>query len=153
SNFHLKMEMAQVIIHRPWFFPEFFMNRGWTLTPGHGWTWQSMPSDGAKPPATIGTFIGYPTAALFVRGVAITSAELTQAYHQSSPSTTPNASVGWGPFQLSGIYSNKQAGPPVNSNAVGNPLQIPGLGLIGLVCHLFDKCPNPLPTLKDSDFT
>jgi len=32
SNFHLKGDMAQVIIHRPGFFPEFFMNRGWTLT-------------------------------------------------------------------------------------------------------------------------
>ncbi len=82
SNFHLTMDMAQVMIHRPWFFPEFFMNRGWTLSPGHGWTWPSMPSDGAKPPATKGTFIGYPTAALFVRNVAITSSELTQAYHQ-----------------------------------------------------------------------
>ena len=112
-----------------------------------------MPSDGGKPPATNGTCIGYPTAALFVRGVEITSAELTQAYHQFSSSTSGSASVGWGPFQLSGNYSNKQGGTSFNSNAVGNTLKIPGLGLIGLVCHLFDKCPNPLPTLKDSDFT
>jgi hypothetical protein len=153
SNFHLKMQMAQGIIHRPAFFPEFFINRGWTLTPGHGWTWPSLPSNGAKPPTTSGTFIGYPTAALFVKGVEITSAELAQAYHQYSSSTSGSASVGWGPFQFSGSYATKQGGTSFHSNAVGNTLQIPGMALIGFVCHLFDKCPNPVPTLKNSDFT
>jgi hypothetical protein len=153
SSFHLTMDMAQVIIHRPWFFPEFFMNRGWTLTQGHGWTWPSMPSDGARPPDTQGTFIGYPTAALFARKVQITSADLAEAYHQFSSETTANASVGWGPFQLSGNYSNKEGGTQFNSGKTGNTLEIPGLALMGLVCHLFDKSPNPLPTLKDSDFT
>lgn len=153
KNFSLSMSMAQVIIHRPWFYPEFFMNRGWTLSPGHGWTWPSMPSDGAAPPATKGTFVAYPTAALFVRDVRIESSELTQAYQQYSRSTSGGASVGWGPFQLSGNYNNKEGGTSFSSHAAGNSLLIPGLTLIGFVCHIFDKSPNPLPTLKDGDFT
>jgi hypothetical protein len=153
SDFTLNMSMAQVLIHRPWFFPEFFMNKGWTLSPGQGWTWPSMPSNGAKPPATQGTLIGYPTAALFVRDVSITSNELTQAYHQFSSSTSANASVGWGPFQLSGNYSRKEGGDSFKSAANGSTLTIPGLQLIGFVCQVFEKAPDPLPTLKDSDFT
>lgn len=153
SNFQLTMDMTQVLIHRPWFYPEFFMNKGWTLSPGHGWTWPSMPSDGGKPPGTKGTLIGYPTAALFVRNVKIKSSELTQAYHQFSSQTSGSASVGWGPFQLSGNYSRNTGGQNFSSDAHGDTLTIPGMQLIGFVCQLFNKAPDPLPTLKDSDFT
>jgi hypothetical protein len=153
KNFRLEMGMTQALIHRPFFYPEFFMNRGWKLDSGHGWTWPDIPSNGAKPPATKGMMIGYPTAALFVRDVRITSTELVQAYHQYSSQTAATASVGWGPFQLSGSYSRKEGGDSFKSHADGNTLMIPGMQLIGFICQVFGKAPDPLPTLKESDFT
>ncbi len=78
SDIEVSFEITQVLISRPWFYPEFFMNRGWTLRKGDGWE-LDMPSDGNIPEPN-GTFIAYPTAALFVRNVTIKSKEIASAY-------------------------------------------------------------------------
>jgi hypothetical protein len=96
ETFNLTLQLAPVIISRPWFSPEFFKNRGWTLKQGDGWFYDDMPSDGGRPPK--GNFIGYQTIALFARNIVIESMEFASAYEQSQSQMSAGGSVGWGPL-------------------------------------------------------
>jgi hypothetical protein len=150
SKFKLSFELAQVIISRPWFYPEFFMNRGWTLRKGEGWNYDQMPSDGKIPPN--GNLIAYPTSILFARNIKIESSEFVSAYKQYSSHVGGGASVGWGPFRLSGSYSHSDSGNRYDSTADGQSLTVPGMQIIGFVNHMIPQSPNPLPELKDAEF-
>ncbi len=150
SNFTMSFELTQVVISRPWFYPEFFMNRGWTLRKGEGWNYDDMPSDGNIPPK--GNLIGYPTTILFARNILIDSAEFVSAYKEYSSGVSASASVGWGPFRLKGSYGHTESGNNYDSQADGSKLRVPGMQIIGFVNHLIGKVPNPLPDLKEEDF-
>ncbi len=112
--------------------------------------YDDMPSDGKIPPS--GNFIAYPTTALFARNIVIESADFTSAYSAYSSSVGGSASIGWGPFSLSGSYSHSESGRNYRSQADGSTLRVPGMQIIGFVNHLIGKAPNPLPDFKDSDF-
>jgi hypothetical protein len=149
-SFSLSFDLTQTLIVRPWFFPEWFASRGWMLRKGEGWTFDQMPSDGAKPPQ--GEFIGYATQALFARNVAIRSADFVSAYKSVQSSVGGGGGIGWGPFRLSGGYSHSEGHERYDAQADGEWLRVPGMQIIGFINHLIGKAPNPLPELKDSDF-
>jgi hypothetical protein len=151
SNFNLSFEMTQAVISRGWCYPEFFMNQGWMLEPGSGWTFDAMPSDGKAMPT--GTFIGYPTAILFVRKLTIHSAEFASAYRQFAKSVGGGGSVGWGPFRLSGSHSRSESGAESENTDDTNTVSVDGMQAIGFIEKIFDQpVPNPLRTLKPADF-
>jgi hypothetical protein len=154
SDFSIEFSLAQVLISRPWFFPEFFTNRGWTLRKGEGWTFDDMPSDGnlASADGPKGNCVGYPTAILFAKDIKIRSAELSKAYSAYRSGFSAGVSIGWGPFSLSGSYSRSDSGANFNSDIKGETIEAPGMQILGFVNHLFGKAPNPLPEYKDADF-
>lgn len=150
SSFKLSFDLTQVVVSRPWFYPEFFMNRGWTLPKGAGWTYDKWPSDGSVPPD--GSFIAYPTTILFARNIVIESADFATAFKAHSSSTSAGASVGWGPFSLSGSYHQGEQSTAFHSEAGDQSVKVPGMQIIGFVNHLLGKAPDPLPDLKATDF-
>ncbi|MER5555843.1 hypothetical protein ABT001_29950 [Streptomyces sp. NPDC002793] len=150
EDFALSYEMTQAQIIRPWFYPEFLVNKGWTLRKGEGWMFDQMPSDGALPPT--GMFVGYPMQAVFVRNVTITSQAFQSAYHQYSSKFDASAQVGWGPFTLNGSYGHAESGHHFHTESDGATLRVPGMQVIAFVNHLLGKTPDPLPDLAESDF-
>lgn len=150
EKFRLSMELAPVLISRPWFAAEFFQNRGWTLRPGEGWFYDDLPSDGERPPK--GNLIGYSTQAIFARNIVIESEEFAQAYQASQSSTEVGGSVGWGPFSLSGSYSHAEGDTHFESQVDGATVTVPGMQIIGFVNELVGKAPNPMEELTDADF-
>jgi hypothetical protein len=152
DDFTMSFDMCQVVIARPWFYPEWFLNRGWTLRKGEGWMYDEFPSDGGGLPATKGNFIGYSTTLLFIKNLKISSQAFADAYRAHQSSTSGGGSVGWGPISLGGTYSHASGDQSFNSTLDGATLSVDGMQLIGTVNHLVGKAPNPLPDLKDSDF-
>lgn len=150
SNFLLKFSLTQVTVVRPWFYPEWFTNRGWMLEPGVGWQFPKLPSDGGDPPD--GVFVGYPVQLVFVKDVQIVSTEFAQAYKNHSSSTQASASVGWGPFTLRGSHGNSSSGGSFDSATTSSSVTVPGLQLIATINHLFDKAPNPDPSIPADRF-
>ncbi|UEM19028.1 hypothetical protein JL100_018245 [Skermanella mucosa] len=150
SNFELGFELAQIPITRAWFYPEFFMNRGWTLDRGRGWNYDEFPSDGANPPK--GNFVGYPTSIIFARKINIKSSEFASAYRAHTSSLSTSASAGWGPFTLRGNYSSSESGRSYESNASGESITVPGMQIIGFVNRLVPKSPNPFPDIPAEAF-
>ena len=145
----MSFSMTQVQIVRPWFYPEFLENRGWTLNKGEGWNYDQMPSDGSRPPE--GRFIGYPLQALFIKDLVIRSASFASALHTYQSSVDANASVGWGPFTLSGNYSHKESGSHFHSESDGATITVPGMQIIGFVNHLLGKTPNLLDGVDEAN--
>lgn len=150
SAFKLSMELTQAVISRPWFYPEFFMNRGWTLRKGEGWMYEEMPSDGKTPPS--GNLIAYPTMAIFARNITIESADFATALSATQSSTSAGATIGYGPFSLSGNYSHSESGRKFAADVQGGVIKVPGMQVIGFVNHLIPRAPDPLPELKEEDF-
>lgn len=150
NEFSMSFELAQAVIVRAGFYPEFLGNRGWTLRPGEGWMYDDMPSDGGTPPK--GRFIGYATQAIFARNLEIKSADFVSAYNATTSKVGVEAGVGWGPFRLSGGYSRSSNHEDFDSTTDGQTLRVPGMQIIGFVNHLIGKAPNPLDGLKDEDF-
>lgn len=150
ESFRISMELAPVVISRPWFSAEFFTNRGWTLKKGDGWFFDDFPSDGARPPR--GNLIGYSTQAIFARNIVIESQEFANAYQSSQSQTSAGGSVGWGPFCLSGSYSASEGSTHFEASVDGARITVPGMQIIGFVNELVGKSPNPLEDLTDADF-
>ncbi|HTI76486.1 MAG TPA: hypothetical protein VL634_15920 [Mycobacterium sp.] len=149
EDFSMSFSMTQVQIVRPWFYPEFLENRGWTLNKGEGWNYDQMPSDGSRPPE--GRFIGYPLQALFIKDLVIRSASFASALHTYQSSVDANASVGWGPFTLKGDYSHKESGSHFHSESDGSTITVPGMQIIGFVNHLLGKTPNLLDGIDEAN--
>jgi len=150
NSFSMEFGICQTLIVRPGFSGEWFANRGWTLRKGEGWAFDDMPSDGGDPPK--GTFIGYPTQAIFVRDVKIRSAEFVSAYQKVTSELGAGGKVGWGPFSLGGEYKRGEQHEKYASTTDGEWLMVPGMQIIGFVNHLVGKAPNRLEELKDADF-
>ena len=150
SSFELSFELAQVTIIRPWFYPEFFKNRGWTLDPGHGWNFDKVPSDGNRPPN--GLLVGYPTTVVFARNIRIVSSELVTALKTFTKSLEGKTSGGWGPFSVKGSYGRTESGRDFTSQDDGQSLVVPGMQAVAFINQLVPKAPNPLPDLKPEDF-
>ena len=150
SSFGISFELAQVIISRPWFYPEFFINRGWNLRKGEGWMFDEMPSDGQMPPK--GNLIGYPTSVLFARNIVITSADFSSAYKAHSSSVGGKAGVGWGPFFIGGSYRHGESDTSLHTESDAQSIRVPGMQIVGFVNHMIPKSPDPLPELKEEDF-
>lgn len=151
SDFELSFELTQCIVSRSGFYPEFFMNRGWTLQKGHGWHFDEMPSDGMDPPK--GNFVGYPTKVLFVRNVVIRSKELSTMYENKKKEFSAKGGLGWGPLRLSGSYGSASTSRKFESDVKDDALTVPGMQMVGLCNQMVGRAPNPADGLTDEDFT
>jgi hypothetical protein len=149
DDFSMSFSMTQVQIVRPWFYPEFLENRGWTLRKGEGWNYDQMPSDGSRPPE--GRFIGYPLQALFIKDLVIRSASFASTFNSYSSQFGANVSVGWGPFTLNGSYSHSESGSHYHSENDGATITVPGMQIIGFVNHLLGKTPNLLDGIDEAN--
>lgn len=145
DSFELSFELTQVLLVKPWLYGAWFKNRGWTLDKGEGWMFDEMPSDGKEPPS--GNFVGYPTQAIFIRNLNIKSEALVEAFEKESSSLSAGGSVGWGPFKLTGSYSDSRASEEFTAQTDGQWLRVKGMQCIAFVNHLVGKAPDLLPDI------
>lgn len=150
ESFELSVELAQAVVVRPWFYPEFFLSKGWLLRQGEGWTFDEVLSDGATPPK--GLFIGYPTQIVFARNLRIRSTEFASAFRDTRSHVGVTGSVGWGPFRVSGGYSHDEHDTKMEVTDDGATISAPGMQIIGFVNHALGRTPDPLPDIPAENF-
>jgi hypothetical protein len=151
SSFKISFEVTQAVLVKPYFSPEWFMNQGWTLDKGRGWTFDEFPSDGGEPPK--GNFTGYATTVGFARNVVVESSELATHMKEFSKTVGVGGKAGWGPFSISGSYARSSSGRDFTSENDGNSIIIPGVHAVCIVYQLVGKQPNPMAGLKPEDFS
>ena len=148
ESFGIDFEYTQVEIVRPWFNPNFFLSRGWKpkdefIRDHNG---QALHSDGKEKPQ--GVMIGYPTKALFIRNLTITSQSLATFMKMHEDDVHAGGSVGWGPFCLGGHYAQSNAQSQYNLDVQGATVTVRGLQLVGFLSALFPYSANPDPNVK-----
>jgi hypothetical protein len=145
--FGIDFEYTQVEIVRPAFNPNFFLSRGWKprddFVRDHG----PLHSDGKEQPK--GSMIGYPTKALFLRNLTITSQSLASALSEHEDKISAGGILGWGPFNLGGYYSQSNKRRESNLDIHGATITVKGLQLVAFLSALFPYSANPSPDVKD----
>lgn len=150
DKFKLKMRLCKATIVRPWFFPEFFQNRGWDIPQGAAWTWNKRPSNGNFENPD-GVFIAYPTEVIFARDIEIISSEFNSRFSAWSDTVKGGGGVSIGPFSFGGGASSTTKGEEFYYDATSKSIKSRGVQMIGFVNRLIPKAPNLLPTINQAD--
>lgn len=148
ESFGIEFDYTQVEVVRPWFNPNFFLSRGWKprdefIRDHNG---QALHSDGKEKPQ--GVMIGYPTKALFIRDLKITSQSLADFMSRHQDDVHAGGFVGWGPLCLGGRYAQSNKRDESNLDIHGATISVRGLQLVGFLSALFPYSANPDPNVQ-----
>lgn len=152
ENFSATFQFTQTPICRPWFEPGFFAMRGWTLDDLWNLNYSNKPVSNGEAQGNPGRLVAYPTSALFIRNIRITSNAWSNHSDFISKSISAGGSVGYGPFRVGGSYNHGSTARNTNYHFDGATLVIDGMQLIGTVNNVIPKSPNPAEELKPEDF-
>jgi hypothetical protein len=122
TNMRLSFKFGVVQVRRLfWYRSQLLTLRGWS-TAGR------QPGDYSNGRAqdNPGVFPLLPTAFVVARDINISASWGSEDVHRASQSTSASASIGWGPFKLSGSYSSGQTVRQIQSSFDGTTLQVPG---------------------------
>ena len=143
------LEYLRVKISRPWLVSDVFTDRFWTWLASHGF---SYLSDGgissANPPVRpIGTMPFFPSEMVVVRKVKLT-ADFSETDNQTiTQHNQGGSSFGFGPFSISGSYSEDSTEVNTSATVNGATVEIDQPQIIAFLGALMPQCPNPDPTL------
>ena len=59
------------------------------------------------------------------------------------------AGVSFGPFHMGGKHSNTSDSREAKSDWKSEGIRIPGLQLLGFICHMLPKAPSPHPDITE----
>ncbi|WP_448677145.1 hypothetical protein [Delftia acidovorans] len=140
DGFSISFQLAQVPLLRGWLDSDVFSSRSWKFDSGVIAPSENL-SDGNIPPS--GTMPMYPTGMVLVRNVKLNfnkSSELNKTFMETVRGST---SVGWGPFSARANYYKRidKSSHDFVEDAAG--LEIKGMQILGFMCTLLDKSPNP----------
>ena len=144
GKFSIEFSIAQVPISRPWFSPEFLMNKGWRWKEGNG---MDELSNGGNPPE--GQLIAYPTTAVFIKDITIKTSDVEKFSNTLSKSLSARGSVGFGPIVIGANHDDASNEKNVKFKSDKNSLSVEGMQLIALKCFALPKLPNPSPAIKN----
>jgi hypothetical protein len=141
----VSFQLALIPFLRGWLDAEVFGSRSWKFDSGTVGASEYL-SDGGIPP--VGTMPMYPTGMLIVRNLRINfnkSSELNRTFMET---IRGSGKVGWGPFSVRANYYKRidKSSHDFVEDAAG--LEVKGMQVIGFMCALLDKSPDPDNTLK-----
>ena len=136
SNMNISFRFGRIEIRRRWLNSALFSLRGWS-TAGRSPGDYSNGRDTNNP----GVFALLPTAFIVARDIKISANWGQTDLHTASQSTSVRASVGWGPFSLSGNYSNSSSTKRFSSSFDGTTITVPGIQIIAWLSTIAPFCP------------
>lgn len=149
QDLKITFDVTTVDIVRPWMDTAVFKIPTWRWLYGSP-PFKTLISDGAdaasgKTPS--GTMPFLPTSLLLARNVrlgASAESKLLDTFHSL---TQCNASVGWGPFRLSGRRNQEDSKSYVKANDAGTGVEFDAPQLIGMFVEVLPLSPHPDPSL------
>jgi hypothetical protein len=157
STIDVKFDYLRVRIDRSYMVPDVFGYKFWTWNKQFGFVYLSDGGNlAADPPVRpIGNMPFLPTHFIVVRNV-----ELSASFSHSdrtfiASQISAGGSAGWGPFSISGSYSEANTEVRTNASFNGTTLQIAQPQIIAFVGTLLPKTPDPdlsLPWQDDAAF-
>jgi hypothetical protein len=136
DDFSMKFKVTQISLGRAWFSPDFILNEAWDWDQSI----QKLLSDGKNPP--FGRMIAYPTTAVFVKDVEITSSSIKNVKDEVKKSLEVGGTVGWGPFSLTARHKQNSTDTKTKDDSDNNTLKVEGMQLIAFKCFALPLTPN-----------
>jgi hypothetical protein len=132
NNISLSAKIGVVRIFRPWLHEFLFRMQGWYI--------DSEESGGISNGQLAGNEGGLlpliPTAFVVARDISISADFSDQDKSHIESATSGSASVGWGPFSISGSYSHSESHDTFSSSFSGGQLNVPGIQVIAWVSEI-----------------
>lgn len=140
SEFDLSAEIAVVRIVRPWLNDLIFKINSWytNMCNAHGISIGELTKEQLILPLI-------PTAFVVARNVAIKADWSSDDKQHVEDAITSKASVGWGPFSVSGSFSHSSSSDFHKSTFDGSTLKIPGIQIIAWVSEITPNSPQENP--------
>lgn len=137
STFSLNAEIAVVRIFRPWLNDLIFKMNSWytNMADAHGISIGELTSKQLILPLI-------PTGFVVARNVSITADWSSDDKKHVEDAVTSKASVGWGPFSVSGSFSHSSSSDYHKSTFDGGTLKIPGIQIIAWISEITPNSPQ-----------
>jgi len=150
SSVSLKFDYLRVRIDRRWMTEDVFGYKFWTWKKDFG---KSFVSDGGNlsvnpPVRPIGRMPIDVRYLIVVRNVELSAAFSHDELTQFNSQVSAGASVGWGPFSVSGSYQETTGSKYTRGTFDGVTLKIPQPQIIARTGQMLAKTPDPDPTLS-----
>jgi hypothetical protein len=138
-------KLMRVSLDRSWMNPLVFASRAWRFgraTPAFD-TMLSTGADLAGGIAPSGEMTALPTAAILAKDLVVRGSFDNTVVEKMRTEIRAEASVGIGPFAISGRFNLTDQKTTVKGSIATNGIEAKDVQIIALVCQLLPKCPNP----------
>lgn len=146
TGYALDFEIANIELDRAWLDALVFRMRNWQFDKGFGY----VLSDGGDPRQGVtpqGVMPIYAVSLLVARNVSLSASLVQQDSDYFDKAIDGSTSVGWGPFSFSGHYHEETHEHHEKGQRAGNTLSFAGPQVIGWICDVLPRCPDPDATL------
>jgi hypothetical protein len=137
QHIHVSYQYALVTIRRPWMNGLLFGLPGWRTDVAP----KGMFSSGSRSNQANTKFPLLPQAFLVIKNLVITGDFSSSELNQASSAISANASVGWGPFSVSGSYKHGSSDQHAKGTANASGIHVPFVQIIGWVNEILPFCP------------
>jgi hypothetical protein len=150
SQVSLKFDYLRVRIFRPWLVPDVFGYKFWTWKKTFG---GQMVSDGGNlavtpPVRPVGRMPILPEYLIVVRNLELSGAFSAEESSWYQSQISGGVSVGWGPFSLSGSYSESTTTQHAHASFDGVTFKIEQPQIIARTGIMLDRSPDPDQSLS-----
>lgn len=147
----LTFEFCRIGIDRPWFKTLLLESNGrvetnWRLkdqSPENPPSEDKMLSNGLYPPHAEGLMWGYASELIVVRNIEVTFSSANKTSSQLLKEFNGQASGGIGFFSFGGSNSLSTGVKELRVIEGNNSLRVEGMQIVGFLCHVVAKAPNP----------
>lgn len=133
TSFTLNGKIGVVNIYRPWFNP--------VILGMNNWFDDAFDQNGISDGHLHGAMPMYPVGMIVARDIHLSGNWSTEDKSHFEQATSGSTSVGWGPFQIGGSYSNSSSSDRLHSTFDGTTLKVPGCQVIGWINAIAPPCP------------
>ncbi|KAA1176998.1 hypothetical protein FP026_25900 [Rhizobium tropici] len=140
-------ELMRVTINRPWMNPLLFNSRAWKFDAAAP---AAQYSSGGSIDNIIipkGPFVSLPTTAILARNVKIIGKLTKTEEEMVSTAINGQASLGIGPFSITGRVSYNDRTEKIRGSIAGNTIEIADTQIIAAISQILPQLPNPDPNL------
>jgi hypothetical protein len=143
AGFKLEFQMCRVPIYRPWFHLDFIKSGYWRFAENNLELANSLISDGKKPPN--GLMPAISTECVFIKDLVLHFGSRHSEMLRQRRSVAGKGGIAIGPFWGGGSHNNQSDSRQHEARWEDQGIRVPGLQLIGFICHLLPKAPDPNP--------
>ena len=147
ENFKMEFSMCRVPIYRPWFHLDYVKSGFWRFVPDNAEVKNSLLSDGATPPD--GLMPAITTECIFVKDLVLHFGNSHSDYLRKRESASGGGGISIGPFWGGGSHSNTSDERNYNADWSSQGIRIKGMQLLGFICHMLPKAPDPNPGISE----